>query len=121
MHEGLRFFQARYRIVGVCYTAEFLVEDLLGLLVETDSQIESHSKVMRVAVNKGLQSLLRLLKLIIHEISLSQVKLCFNVSMAIWEFLKSICVEVNSSFIVFEDNIEMSEINSDRWSLEVCR
>lgn len=43
VHESLRFFQARYRIVGVCYTAEFLVEDLLGLLVETDSQIESHS------------------------------------------------------------------------------
>ena len=62
-----------------------------------------------------------MLKLIIHEISLSQVKLCFNVSMSIWEFLESICVEVNSSFIVFEHNIEMSEIYCDRWSLEMSR
>jgi hypothetical protein len=51
VHESLRFFQARYRIVGVCYTAELFVEYLLGLLVKTDSQIESHSKVMRVPVD----------------------------------------------------------------------
>lgn len=87
MHEALRFFQTRYRIVGVCNTAEFLVEDLLGLLVEAYSQIEIHSKIMRVSVDEGLQSLLGLLKLIIHEIRLRKVKLGFNITMSAREFL----------------------------------
>ena len=49
-----------------------------------------------------------LLKLIIHEIGLRKVKLGLNVSMSAREFFQSICVEINTSFIVFEDNIEMS-------------
>lgn len=42
---------------------------------------------MRVSVDEGLQSLLGLLKLIIHEIGLRKVKLGFNITMSAREFL----------------------------------